>query len=242
MAQMNTDYSSGPLDYSSAELRRNLNGYHLAHWYYFIAHGSHESHRFFLRTIYFFEHESHESNKICRRPTDQREVIFFLRTIGLFHPHGKSVSICEYLWENKKWSVCQKYSWDSSDSCSKKNPCSSAFYPCAQNIRYSSDSCSKKESVFICVYPCAKNVRFVFKENSCSKKAVRPSPTHQCRTQADHLYLIWHARRLPFPSPDTTITITPLHHFTTFLPFTIYIPWGKLLIPAPVAMRLPSRV
>ena len=26
------------------------------------------------------------------------------------------------------------------------------------------------------------------------------------------------------PSPDTTITITSLHHFTTFLPFTIYIP------------------
>ena len=90
-------FPSGPLDYSSAEFKRNLNGYHLAQGYYFIAHGSH-SHRFFPPDHLFFEHES---NEICRRPTDQREVIFFIRTIGLFHPHGKSVSICEYLWETK---------------------------------------------------------------------------------------------------------------------------------------------
>ena len=107
-----------------------------------------------------------------------------IRTIGLFHPHGKSIRV-------------------------------------QKTFALERNSCSKK-SVFICVYPCAKNIRFVFKENSCSKKAVRPSPTHQCRTQADHLYLICHARRLPFPSPDTTITSS--HHFTTFLPFTIYIP------------------
>ena len=101
---------------------------------------------------------------------------------------------------------------------------------------YSRNSCSKKESVFTCNLWENKIIIRVQKKQSA------PSPTHQCRTQADHLYLIWHARRLPFPSPDTTITITSLHHFTTFLPFTIYIPWGKLLIPAPVAMRLPSRV
>ena len=223
MAQMNTDYSSGPLDYSSAELRRNLNGYHLAHWYYFIAHGSHESHRFFLRTIYFFEHESHESNKICRRPTDQREVIFFLRTIGLFHPHGKSVSICEYLWENKKWSVCQKYSWDSSDSCSKKNPCSSAFYPCAQNIRYSSDSCSKKESVFICVYPCAKNIRFVFKENPCSKKQSAQVPHTNAEPRRTTFILSvmpgdYHSRlpTRPLPLPHHIISRPSCHSQYTF--------------------------
>ena len=101
---------------------------------------------------------------------------------------------------------------------------------------YSSDSCSKK----ICVHLCHlwENKIII----RVQKKAVHPSPTHQCWTQADHLYLISHARRLPFPSPNTTITITPLHHFTTFLPFTIYIPWGKPLIPAPVAIRLPSRV
>ena len=76
--------------------------------------------------------------------------------------------------------------------------------------------------------PHGKSIRvpktFVLFELFVFKKAVRPSSTHQCRTQTDHLYLICHVRRLPFPSPDTTITITPLHHFTTFLPFTIYIP------------------
>ena len=38
------------------------------------------------------------------------------------------------------------------------------------------------------IHSCAKNIRY--SRNSCSKKAVHPSPTHQCRTQADHLYLI----------------------------------------------------
>ena len=92
----------------------------------------------------------------------------------------------------------------------------------------SSDICGRINNVILrTVNPCSSVsirvpktfvlfVRFVF------KKAVRPSPTHQCRTQADHFYLICHARRLPFPSPDTTITSS--HHFTTFLPFTIYIP------------------
>ena len=40
------------------------------------------------------------------------------------------------------------------------------------------------------VHPCAKNIRAIrairVQKKSCSKKAVRPSPTHQCRTQADH--------------------------------------------------------
>ena len=44
---MDTDFSSGPLDYSSAELKRNLNGYHLAHGYYFFEHESHESNESF---------------------------------------------------------------------------------------------------------------------------------------------------------------------------------------------------
>ena len=98
-------FPSGPLDYSSAEFKRNLNGYHLAHGYYFIAHGSH-SHRFFPPDHLFFEHES---NEICRRPTDQREVIFFIRTIGLFI---RTVNPCP--------SVCQKTFAYSSNSCSKK--------------------------------------------------------------------------------------------------------------------------
>ena len=146
MAQMNTDFSSGPLDYSSAEFKRNLNGYHLAHEYY------------------FFEHESNESNEICRRPTDQREVIFFIRTIGLFHPHGKSVSICEYLCaknirdirairvqrKNPCPSVCQKYSWHSSYSCSKKKSVFICVHPCAKNIRVIRAIRVQKKSVFIC--------------------------------------------------------------------------------------------
>ena len=74
------------------------------------------SHRSFPPDHLFFEHESHESNEICRRPTDQREVIFSIRTIGLFHPHGKSVSICEYLWETKIIIRVPKIF----DSCSKK--------------------------------------------------------------------------------------------------------------------------
>ena len=126
--------------------------------------------------------------------------IFFLRTIGLFHPHGKSVSICEYLWETKIIIRVPKIF------------VTFELFVFKERIR-----------VYLCLSVCQKcsirvQRKFVF------KKAVRPSPTHQCRTQADHLYLICHARRLPFPSPDTTISITSLHHFTTFLPFTIYIP------------------
>ena len=69
----------------------------------------------------------------------------------------------------------------------------------------SSDICGRINNVILrTVNPCSSVsirvpktfvlfVRFVF------KKAVHPSPTHQCRTQTDHLYLICHARRLPFP-------------------------------------------
>ena len=177
MAQMNTDFSSGPLDYSSAEFKRNLNGYHLAHVYYFIAHGSHESHRFFLRTIYFFEHESHESNEICRSPTDQREVIFFIRTIGLFHPHGKirvhpcakNIRVIRAIRVQRKNpcpSVCQKYSWHSSYSCSKKESVS---------IRVPKIFVTFERFVFkekIHVHPCAKNIRVIrairVQKNLCS--------------------------------------------------------------------------
>ena len=247
---MDTDFSSGLLDYSSAELKRNLNGYHLAHGYYFIAHGS----QIFSSGPFIFWTRIKRIKRI-----------FFIRTIGLFHLHGKSVSIrVPKTFDIRAIRV------------QRKNPCSSIRVP--KTFVLFERFVFKKKSVFI--HPYAKNIRvrerFVFKKNLCSsirvpktfvlesdscskkicvhlchlwenkiiirvqRKAVRPSPTHQCRTQTDYLYLICHARGLPFPSPDTTITSS--HHFTTFLPFTIYIPWGKLLIPAPVAMRLPSRV
>ena len=153
---MNTDFSSGPSDYSSAEFKRNLNGYHLAH------------------EDYFFEHESNESNEICRRPTDQREVIFFIRTIGLFHPHGKSVSICEYL--------CAKNIRDiRAIRVQRKNPCSS--------IRVTKTFVLFERFVFkekIRVHPCAKNIRDirairVQRKNPCLSVSIRVPKTFVIR-------------------------------------------------------------
>ena len=103
----------------------------------------------------------------------------------------------------------------------RKNPCSSVSIRVPKTFVLFERFVFKKIRVYLCLSVCQKySIRV--QRKSVFKKTVRPSPTHQCRTQADHLYLICHARRLPFPSPDTTIT--SLHHFTTFLPFTIYIP------------------
>ena len=173
-----------------------------------------------------------------------------------------AVYLCAKKYSWNSCDSCSKPTIRTVNSCSKKESVFICVYPCAKNIRdirairvQRKNPCSsvcqkhslfekfvfKKIRVYLCLSVCQKysirvQRKFVF------KKAVHPSPTHQCRTQTDHLYLICHARRLPSPSPDTTITITSSHHFTTFLRFTIYIPWGKLLIPAPVAIRLPSRV
>ena len=140
MAQMNTDFSSGPLDYSSAELKRNLNGYHLAHGYYFIAHGS----QIFSSGPFIFW------TRIARIKR-----IFFLRTIGLFHPHGKSrtIGLIHPHGKIRCLSVCKKIFVKFVRFVFKTH------HPHGKFV-------FKEESVFICVYPCAKNIRFVLKEKS----------------------------------------------------------------------------
>ena len=75
---------------------------------------------------------------------------------------------------------------------------------CQKHSCYSSYSCSKK---------------IVFKKSS-------PPKFHTPMQNPDGpplSYLSCPETTIPV-SPDTTISITSLHHFTTFLPFTIYIP------------------
>ena len=74
MAQMNTDFSSGPLDYSSAEFKQIP----LSTWILFYSTRISRISQIFPPDHLFFW------TRIARIKR-----IFFIRTIGLFHPHGK---------------------------------------------------------------------------------------------------------------------------------------------------------
>ena len=136
---MDTDFSFGPLDYWSAEFKRNLNGYHLAHGYYFIAHGS----QIFSSGPFIFW------TRIAR-----------IKRIFPSGPLGYSIRTV--------------------------NPCPSV---CPKHSIFERFVFKERIRVYLCLSVCQKySIRV--QRKSVFKKAVRPSPTHQCRTQADHLYLI----------------------------------------------------
>ena len=127
------------------------------------------------------------------------------------------MSICEYLWETKiiirvtkTFVIFERFVFKEKIR----------VHPCDKNIRDIRAIRVQRKN------PCLSvSIRVPKIFDSCSKKIrVQKKQSAQShtpmQTQADHLYLICHARRLPLPSPDTTITITALHHLTTFLPFT----------------------
>ena len=137
---MNTDFSSRPLDYSSAEFKRIP----LSTLILFYSTRISRISQIFSSGPFIFW------TRIARIKR-----IFSIRIIGLFHPHGKSVSICEYLWENKKWSVCQKY-WHSS-----------YYFPLVSG---SSTNLVFKEKIRVHPSVWQKHLLFVFvfKKNLCS--------------------------------------------------------------------------
>ena len=165
MAQMNTDFTSGPLDYSSAEFKQIP----LSTWILFYSTRISRISQIFPPDHLFFW------TRIARIAR-----IFFIWTIGLFHPHGKIrvhpcaknirdirairvqrknpcssvsirvpktfVSFDSYSKKKSCPSVWQKHSLIRAIRVQRKNPCPSV---CQKHSCYSSDSYSKK-SVFIC--------------------------------------------------------------------------------------------